>query len=173
MLEESSLNSVVLPLVARRVEHASSALGAPNVEGADCLILATKEGKGIDIAIKSVFQNVKVPVFMIVDPIQDERILTDVFSLLQSGASGLVISLDSMRLLTSDMLSNLFSHATVMNENSQDIAQIDSEKGIYRDKQVTGSAAFEEKFKQFIEGEKVLLLEAINVIREAAPMVIT
>ncbi|OVA06676.1 Thiamine phosphate synthase [Macleaya cordata] len=175
MMMESKSESVILPVVARSVHTADAALSASNSEGADFLIYGNDGGNSADMLVNSIFQNVKVPVFTMITLVEENSLFTDASKLFQSGASGLVISLDDMKQLSDDTLRKLFSTMNVMNQKTQDEYQssIKPKKmdvGDHGKKGVIPSITLEAREKEFIEMEKTVLQETISVIRKAAPL---
>ncbi|KAF9606424.1 hypothetical protein IFM89_025113 [Coptis chinensis] len=175
MMMESKSKSVVLPLVARAVQTANAALSASNSEGADFLIYGVDREKYAEVLLHSVIQSIKVPVFTTISLESEEAPYTQASKLLQSGASGLVISLENLKLFTDDSLRGLFSVVNVMNKSTQteklqSINKLDMDLKIHDGKGVAGFIKLEDREKQFIEMEKLILLEAISVIRKAAPV---
>ncbi|MCL7038402.1 hypothetical protein MKW94_010241, partial [Papaver nudicaule] len=165
MMESKSDNTVILPLVGRSVHTADAALSASNSEGADFLIYRNDKGNDLD----SVFRSVKVPVFATFDLNGEEIRIADASKLFQSGAGGLVVSLDDMKMLGDDALRNLLTPVNSTSNQTQDDSQI-----IDRVKQGENGAIpsidMEEKEAEFIEMEKIVLQDAISIIRRAAPM---
>ncbi|KAG9457936.1 hypothetical protein H6P81_002444 [Aristolochia fimbriata] len=170
MLRESKPESVILPLVAKIVQNADSAFNASNAEGADFLIVENNGQNSANAVVSSICQKVKVPVFTMVDSIGETIPITDASNLLQSGASGIIISMKLMEMLSDDIISNLFSSTLLANERGHRKVVVDVEKVSH---EKTGSREFNlftEKTKKFIEAERLVLLEAISTIRKAAPM---
>ncbi|KAM3735301.1 hypothetical protein ACB098_10G078500 [Castanea mollissima] len=175
-LIDSKPESVVLPLVARNVQTANAALNASNSEGADFLIYDIGGEKHFDGAVKSVFETVKIPFFVVLASCGEDTLFTEASNLLKSGASGLVISLEVLELFGDDIVRRLFNtvhmnkrtQAKVESSIKQKLLNVDN--GVYGKKGVAGFIKVEDKEKQFIETERTVLLEAINVIRKAAPL---
>ncbi|XP_050267089.1 probable transmembrane GTPase FZO-like, chloroplastic [Quercus robur] len=175
-LIDSKPESVVLPLVARNVQNANAALNASNSEGADFLIYDIGGEKHVDGAVKSVFENVKIPIFVVFASCGEDTLFTEASNLLKSGASGLVISLEVLELFGDDIVRRLFNTGH-MNKRTQDKVEssikqklLNVDNGVYGKKGVAGFIKVEDKEKQFIETERTVLLEAINVIRKATPL---
>ncbi|GLU03520.1 hypothetical protein SLE2022_207140 [Rubroshorea leprosula] len=168
----SNSDSVVLPLVAMKVQNASAALNATNSEGADFLIFDV----GVDEHVNTVFKNVKIPIFITNDSKGKTEGITKVSELLKSGASGLVISLEELGLF-GDALSKLFDSVSATNEKPEDRLQsfsmlemLDVNNDSYETKGVAGFVKLEDREKELIEKERSLLHEVINVIKKAAPL---
>lgn len=177
MMMESKTDSVVLPLVARTVQTANSALIASNSEGADLLILAMDNDRCAEVLDNSSYEHVKVPVFTMIDSLVEGTPFTAATKFLQSGASGLVISLEDINLFSDDALDQLLT-GYKMNRMMQSELQssnrheMDLSKRFNGRNEVSGFTTIEDKEKQLIEVEKLVLLEAIAVIRKAAPLVV-
>lgn len=175
-LIDSKSESVVLPLVARNVQTANAALNASNSEGADFLIYDIGGEKHVDGAVNSVFENVKIPIFVVFPSCGEDTLFTEASNLLKLGASGLVISLEGLGLFGDDVVRKLFN-IVYMNKRTQDKVEssiepklLNVDNGVYGKKAVAGFIKLEDKEKQFIETERTGLLEAINVIQKAAPL---
>ncbi|KAK6260094.1 hypothetical protein SCA6_014568 [Theobroma cacao] len=173
---DSKSESVFLPLVARTVQTANAALNASSSEGADFLIYDLGEEEHVDIVVKSVFENVKIPIFIVNNNSQGKaKSHTEAAEILKSGASGLVVSLEDLRLFTDDVLRQLFNVVSATNNKPQDdslddlnMADIDL---VTRQKMgVAGFIKVEDREKQLIEKETSVLNEAISVFQRAAPL---
>ncbi|GAV57786.1 MMR_HSR1 domain-containing protein, partial [Cephalotus follicularis] len=166
LMDPKSESVVVLPLVARIVETADAALLASNSEGADFLIFSVGDDKGVDSVLSTVFEDVKIPIFVAFTS-REEAI-----SVLKSGASGLVVSLEDLKSLSDDVLGELFCTVRALNNKrprkpwTENKPEID----LFRRKPDAGFIKLEDREKQLVETERSVLLEAINVIQKAAPM---
>lgn len=174
---DSKQDSVFLPLVARYVQTANAALSASSSEGADFLIYDLGEEEHVDMSLKSVYENVKIPIFIVNNNSPAEvTSFTEVSEILKSGASGLVLSLEDLRLFTDDVLSQLFNIVSTTNNKPQDESfdVLKLEEDIDHDsRQKMGVAGFikvEDREKQLIEKERLVLNKAINVFQKAAPL---
>ncbi|KAK1561189.1 hypothetical protein Q3G72_035297 [Acer saccharum] len=168
---DSKSESVVLPLVGRNVLTANAAVNASNSEGADFLICGSREGKFVDVVDNSLFDNVKIPVFVIHTSRGEATSLVEMSKFLKSGASGLVISLADLRWFSDDVLGQLFNATYAISKDPQD--ELNELKLLESDNSFHGVAGFvnlEDREKQLIETERSLLLEAINIIQKAAPL---
>ncbi|KAK2648293.1 hypothetical protein Ddye_015782 [Dipteronia dyeriana] len=168
---DSKSESVVLPLVGRNVQTANAAVNASNSEGADFLICGSGEGKFVDLVDSSLFDNVKIPIFVINTSRGEAASLVEMSKYLKSGASGLVISLIDLRLFSTDVLGQLFNATYAINKEPQD--ELNELKLLESDNSFHGVAGFvnlEDREKKLIETERLLLLEAINIIQKAAPL---
>lgn len=176
---DSKIDSVVLPLVARNVETIDAALNASNSEGADFLIYSIGEEKHVDLVISSLLNNVKIPTFVMFTSYGEDMSLTVASKLLRSGASGLVTSLEGFKMLDHDALSRLFDDASKLNKIIEDevaivnkLEQLNMDGAVRAEKGVAGFIKLEDREKQLIEREKSVLLEAIEVVQRASPLVI-
>jgi hypothetical protein len=124
---------------------------------------------------------VKIPIFFSVDDLQSQGSYSDITSrLLKSGASGIVTSLASMRLLTDGLIEREFSKGDAIEEalhaTYSSASALEEENNVMvptlEKAKVAGSTKLDEKVVQLIEMEKPILSEAVSVIRKAAPMVI-
>ncbi|KAM7521587.1 hypothetical protein LguiA_011489 [Lonicera macranthoides] len=175
MMMDSKSDSVVLPLVARNVEIANASVDASTFEGADFLIYGI-DGISKEL-VSSIFQRVKIPTFFIMDTLKDKGLFDEASKLMESGASGLVISLEALKVLGHDVFSKLFHGAYALYKKTQEnlqsldkVRMLDVENGFPGKKAVAGFIKLEDREQQFIETERLVLLEAINVIQRAAPL---
>lgn len=170
---DSKSESVVLPLVGRNVQSTEAALDASSSEGADFLICGLGEGKHADVVENSLFANVKLPIFIPNASHGEATSLTvEMSKFLKSGASGLVVSLEELRLFD-DVLSQLFNPIYAINKKPQDeLERFNNLKVLDASHMVAGFIKLEDREKQLIEIERSVLLEALNVIQKAAPLVI-
>ncbi|XP_022758214.1 probable transmembrane GTPase FZO-like, chloroplastic isoform X2 [Durio zibethinus] len=173
---DSKSDSVFLPLVARTVQTASAALNASSSEGADFLIYDLGEQEYVDMVMKSVYGNVKIPIFIVNSNSQAKvTSYTEGSKILKSGASGLVLSLEDLRLLTDDVLSQLFNIVSTINnkprgESIDELKMADIDHDSHQKMGVAGFIKVEDREKQLIEKERSVLIEAINVFQKAAPL---
>ncbi|XP_068658902.1 probable transmembrane GTPase FZO-like, chloroplastic isoform X2 [Aristolochia californica] len=167
-------------VISERVDIAAAA-GSSGVvlsdKGADFLIVENDGNSSAKVLVNSICQNVKVPVFTMVDLVGETIPVSDASELLQSGASGIVVSMKLMEMLSDDIVNNLLTSTYVANERSHDGLPIFNKLGLIgvgrASHERMGSVElnlFTEKTKQFIEAERLVLLEAITTIRKAAPM---
>ncbi|MQL87520.1 hypothetical protein Taro_020061 [Colocasia esculenta] len=175
MLMNSRADSVLLPIVARDVQTAGSAITAAASEGADFLIFGIDKNNYAKILEGSIImQNVKVPIFLDIIDCAGEGSPSDVASnLLQSDASGLVLSLDDMKMLSYD-ISRILSPAQAPDMRMQNEYQYTHNYNAEDEQQekslVAGFSKLDDKEIKLIEAERSILLEAIAVIRKAAPL---
>lgn len=168
-LTDSKSESVYLPLVARHVQSAKAALNASSSEGADFLIYVSDGDE--DAEVKSVFENVKIPVFTMVSLCGDGESYNAASKLLNLGASGFVISLEDFKFFCEKVLSKLsvFDHTM---DNTNKMKALNVNNGSYGDTNVADLIELEDRGRQFVEAEKAALREAIKVIQKASPLVI-
>ncbi|KAL5561669.1 hypothetical protein UlMin_031416 [Ulmus minor] len=174
---DSKSDSVVLPVVGRKVQTMDAALNASSSEGADFLIYNVGEEKNVDAVLTSVFEKVKIPIFVTFDSSGEGTLLTEASRLFKSGASGLVTYLKGFRMFSDDALSNLFNDVYTLNRRSQGelddfnkLELLNADNGVGAEEIVAGFTKLEDREKQFIEREKLVLLKAIKVIQKAAPL---
>ena len=179
MLLGSKSESVVLPLVARIVQKPNSALNASNSEGADFLIYVIGPEKDLDVEMSSGFGNVNIPIFALYASCGEAKVSMGASKFLNSGASDLVLSLEDLKLFSDDGLSQMFDNACATDKKSQDelksssmLKSLDMENDIHEKTTVAGFVKLEDREKQLIEKERSILLEAIDVIQKANPLVI-
>ncbi|CAK9147067.1 unnamed protein product [Ilex paraguariensis] len=174
---DSKSEAIVLPLVARDVQTLNAAVNASNFEGADFLIYGIDGERDHKELVSSVFEHVKIPIFIMSNTCGVEKLFNEGSQLLKSGASGLVISLEELKSFGDDDLSRLFYSIYVPKEpkhekvqSSQKIWTLDTDNGFPGKKRVAGFTELEDREQQIIEKERSVLLEAINVIQRAAPL---
>lgn len=174
---DTRFESVVLPLVGRIVQTPTAAVNASSSEGADFLIYNIDGVRNLDELVSSVFGHVKTPTFLMTDSLKDEKLFPEASKLLKSGASGLVISLDELKLLGDDVFNKMFNSVNASNErpqekmqNSDKLRTLDASNGSLGKEGVAGFVKLEDREQQFIEMERSVLIEAIDVIQRAAPL---
>nr|GMD27921.1 probable transmembrane GTPase FZO-like, chloroplastic isoform X1 [Ipomoea batatas] len=172
MLDTKS-ESVVLPLVARIVQTPEAALQASNSEGADFIIFNVGDSRSEEV-VSSVFETLKVPVFVMIDSLGEGKLFNEASYFLELGASGLVISTNELKFISNDDdFSKLFfgARALEMKTDEKDGGQVfDSVNGFPGKKGAAGFTKLLEREKQLIETEKLILRETINAIEQAAPL---
>ncbi|XP_031744115.1 probable transmembrane GTPase FZO-like, chloroplastic isoform X2 [Cucumis sativus] len=173
---DSTSDSLFLPLVARNVKSSISAVNASKSEGADFLLYDFDEEK-LDMTTDSVFKNVKIPIFILFSSYGANVTFHEALKWLEFGASGLVISLQALRLLSNDDVGKLFDSIFTENGRKEDDIESSNSSSLFNmgngalgTTQVAGFANLEDREKQVIETEKLVLREAINVIQKAAPL---
>nr|XP_029121551.1 probable transmembrane GTPase FZO-like, chloroplastic isoform X2 [Elaeis guineensis] len=177
MMMKSKPDSVYLPLVARTVQTANSAISASSSEGADFLIMSTENDNYVTILENSVNQQVKVPLFFsAIELLHDELPVNMASKLLQLDACGVVITLGDIKLFGDDIL-KAFSKEDVVNRVSQDVyansSRMDMEGVsviINGKNRVAGFMKLGDREIQLIEAERILLHEVVAVVKKAAPM---
>ncbi|KAL5202722.1 hypothetical protein ABZP36_013674 [Zizania latifolia] len=180
MMMKSNSDSIYLPLVARTIRSADTARSATSSEGADFLIIDTSSDDSFSV-MKGVrgTQHVKIPVFFTLTDLQSEGSYSDITSrLLQSGASGIVMSLAGIQVLTEDIiqrdLSKVDATGSVLQAGYSSASTLEEANNVMvltREKtKVAGFTKLDEKLMQLISREKPILSEAAVVIRKAAPM---
>lgn len=178
MMSVSKSDTVYLPLVARRVQTTSAAVSASSFEGADFLIMSSVRENSGRVLGNSVTQHVKVPIFFSIEERVGEDLLVNLASkLLQSGACGIVMSLNELNFFGDDVLKKIFSPAHMVNRILQDgnLSSMKAEEdGITHvsteEKAISGFTKIDAKEIQLIEEERLLLGEAVVVIQKAAPL---
>ncbi|XP_019188633.1 PREDICTED: probable transmembrane GTPase FZO-like, chloroplastic [Ipomoea nil] len=172
MLDTKS-ESVVLPLVARIVQTPAAALQASNSEGADFIIFNVGESRSEEV-VSSVFETLKVPVFVMIDSLGEGKLFNEASYFLELGASGLVISTNELKFISNDDgFSKLFfgARALEMKTEEKDRDQVfDSVNGFPGRKGAAGFTKLREIEQQLIKTEKLILRETINAIEQAAPL---
>lgn len=178
----SNAELVVLPLVARIVETVDAAVNASKSEGADFLIYGGGDLKLLSQEVGSVFENVKIPIFASCTlPLGKNMSYAEASSLLTSGASGFVTSLEDFVLFDEDFRCKVFGNGYANDERTLDDhgGEIGDDKYLNvsngfqsKSEGVAGFVKLEDREKQLIETERSVLNEAIKVIKKAAPLVI-
>jgi hypothetical protein len=102
MLMGSKSESVVLPLAARIVQTPNAALNESNSEGADFLIYVLGLEKDFDVEMSSGFGNVNIPIFSLYASRGEAKVSMGASKFVNSGASGLVLSLEDLKLFSDD-----------------------------------------------------------------------
>lgn len=175
----SNAELVVLPLVARFVQTVDTAVNASKSEGADFLIYGGGDLKRLNQEIGKVVKNVKIPIFA--SCVGKNMSYAEALSLLASGASGFVTSLEGFGLFDDDFFQKLFDGGFSNDERTLDdrggkidnIKLVNNSNGLQSKAEVVGGfIKLEDRKKQLIEMERSVLNEAIKVIKKAAPLVI-
>ncbi|XP_043812680.1 probable transmembrane GTPase FZO-like, chloroplastic isoform X2 [Manihot esculenta] len=176
MMMDSKSESIVLPLVGRNVQTSRAALSASNSEGADFLIYGLEQEKYFDAKMYSGIADVKIPIFVIYSSHREAKSIMKASQLLKSGAGGLVMSLEDLRLFDDESFSQLFNTASAAEKKTESeprsfnkFKPVDVENDTKGDKRVAGFVKLEDREKQLIEAERSILFECINVIHKAAP----
>ncbi|KAG8389354.1 hypothetical protein BUALT_Bualt02G0220600 [Buddleja alternifolia] len=174
---DAKTDSVILPLVARHVQTHDAALDASNSEGADFIIYTISGDCHPKELVSSLSGNVKIPIFIMVDSLTGGISLNKSSDLLRSGASGVVVSVDELKFLREDDLSKMFyreyasdKRVEADSQSSNKLKTINMENGFPGKKKVDRFTELEERKQQFIDKERSVLLEAMNVIERATPL---
>lgn len=172
----SKSDSVVLPVVGRIVQTVNAALSASNSEGADFLICSSHVEQWSDLLLQSMNESVKIPIFIETNLTRNDLLSTTVSKLLTSGASGVVTTLNELKSVA-DVLSKLLYDSSATNKRIQDdipksnkLNMLNTTNGFAGEAGISSFVKLEEKEVQFIKKEKRLLVEAVNVIEKAAPL---
>ncbi|KAL3647885.1 hypothetical protein CASFOL_008853 [Castilleja foliolosa] len=170
---DAKTDSVILPLVARNVQTYEAALDASDSEGADFLIYTIKDDVHLEELMSSVSESVKIPIFIMVDYPRDESSKLSL-DLIRSGVSGVVVSMYELNSFRENDLTKLFyAPGKIIDDGGKKnntLKNVGMENGFYGTKMIGGFTRLEEREKEFIEKERLILLEAINVIERAAPL---
>ncbi|GER24822.1 FZO-like [Striga asiatica] len=167
---DAKTDSVILPLVGRNVQTLEAALDASNSEGADFLIYTIKDGDHLEELVSSVCGRVKIPIFILTDFTRDEMFSKIPLGSLTSGVDGVVVSVDELNSSRDNDLMKLFYSEYARGQVFDSLETLGAQNGIYGQQMVGGFTRLEEREKQFIETERSILLEAINVIERATPL---
>ncbi|GFP92283.1 uncharacterized protein in xyna 3'region [Phtheirospermum japonicum] len=171
---DAKTDSVILPLVARNVQTHEAALDASDSEGADFLIYTTKDDVRLEELMSSVSERVKIPIFIMVDSPRDEVSSKLSLDTIRLGVSGIVVSMYELNTFRENDLTKLFYSADKKLDDGgkqiDNLKNVGMENGFYGKKMIGGFTRLEEREKEFIEKERLILLEAINVIERATPL---
>ncbi|XP_020583547.1 probable transmembrane GTPase FZO-like, chloroplastic [Phalaenopsis equestris] len=177
MLSKSKSDAVFLPIVAREVHNAISAEHAASSDGADFIIICNGSGNWKRVIEESFTHYVKVPIFLNMESSGDSLAADVLSKLLQLGASGVVISTDSLKLFSNGYLEKIFlaKHGSirVLQDGFADSSKMKVDGFTSMFNMVKGIAGFmklDDKEIKLLEMESLLLKEAIAVIHKAAPM---
>lgn len=179
-ITDAKFESAVLPLVARNVQTPVAAENASNSEGADFLIYNVDGRKPLDEVVDTVFGRIKIPIFILTNTLKDDELFGEASRLMKAGASGLVISLNELKVLSDDVLNKMFKSVNLSKKRQQEILPNladklrtnDASNGSFVKEGVVGFVNLEDKVQKLMEREKSVLTEAIDVIKRAAPLVI-
>lgn len=170
---DSKSDSVFLPLIGRKVQSLDAAMNASSFEGADFLIYDNNGDESIEEPSVSIISQTKIPTFFTVNPDNKDKLSNEMSYLLQSGASGLVVSLEGLKLLGNDALNKIYSMqaSDKRTEALRNGLVMESENGVLGEKGFTGFVNLEDREVELIESERSMLLEAIDLIQRASPLV--
>jgi hypothetical protein len=194
MMQNAAMETPVLPLVARSVSSAQSAVTATAGEGADLLILKVNEEKGSTGGglVKSLCQLVSIPIFL--DASESGRSGLD---FLQEGANGLVLGTNSVKDAANgdapgyvSGLVEAISSAVQRRKELENSALLEDGVLVSNIKDVDDGGAFlgqpvgivgpnvyvdedpvEKLVKEIVEEERVLLTAMVDFMKEASPEV--
>ncbi|WOG83692.1 hypothetical protein DCAR_0102869 [Daucus carota subsp. sativus] len=177
-ITDAKFESAVLPLVARNVQTPVAAENASNSEGADFLIYNVDGRKPLDEVVDTVFGRIKIPIFILTNTLKDDELFGEASRLMKAGASGLVISLNELKVLSDDVLYKMFKSVNLSKKRQQEILPNladklrtnDASNGSFVKEGVVGFVNLEDKVQKLMEREKSVLTEAIDVIKRAAPL---
>ncbi|KAL9251751.1 putative transmembrane GTPase FZO-like, chloroplastic [Drosera capensis] len=178
VLMGSNSISTVLPVVGRSVRTVDAAISASNSEGADFLIFSTEVEGHNSLAIQSMYANVKTPIFVVTSWNEDGVPFHGASNLITIGASGLVLPFKGLKLLTGDAVSKLLSDTYVPSKKFGNGATSAKKHEISNaidgvgGKRVAGFVKLEDREFEFIRKERQILLEAVNIIQKAAPLMV-
>lgn len=193
-MQNAAMETPVLPLVARSVSSAQSALTATAGEGADLLILKVNEEKGSSGGglVKSLCQLVSIPIFL--DASESGRSGLD---FLQEGANGLVLGTNSVKDAANgdapgyvSGLVEAIGSAVQRRKELENSAVLEDGVLVSNIKDVDDGGAFlgqpvgivapnvyvdedpvEKLVKEIVEEERVLLTAMVGFMKEASPEV--
>ncbi|KAD6120139.1 hypothetical protein R6Q59_026156 [Mikania micrantha] len=169
---DSKSDSVFLPLIGRNVQTSDATLNDSSFEGADFLIFENNKEETIEESTISAINQIKIPIFVSVDSNNENKLFNKMSYLLQSGASGLVVSLEGLKLLGNDALNKIYNmHAS--NKEAEALhnrLEFDRSNGVPSEKGFVGFMNLLDREAELIETERSLLLETIDVIQRASPL---
>lgn len=171
---DSKSDSVFLPLIGRKVQTLSAATNTSSFEGADFLIYENNKEEIIEESSISAINQIKIPIFISLGSINEDKLFNEMSYLLQCGASGLVVSLDGLKLLGNDALNKIYgmNASDSKMEALNNRLEFDQSNGFPSEKRLTGFVNLLDREVELIETERSLLLETIDVIKRASPLVI-
>lgn len=167
---DSKSELVVLPLVARIVQTVDAAVNASKSEGADFLIYGGGDLNRVGQEVGSLYESVKIPIF--VSCVKNNMSYADASGLLASGASGFVTSLANFGLFGDEFLHKLFGTVYASDDGGRmSENKLNVDNGFQSETEVVaGFVKLEDREKLLIETERLVLNEAIEVIKRAAPL---
>uniref|UniRef100_A0A803NAU8 G domain-containing protein n=1 Tax=Chenopodium quinoa TaxID=63459 RepID=A0A803NAU8_CHEQI len=179
-LMSSKSDSVVLPVVGKIVQTVKAALNASRAEGADFLIYSILAEEPAENFLNSINNSVKIPVFVEVELITTGWSFDEVSKVLMSSASGVVTSLQELK-SSGDGLSKILYDPSAINRLATDIRRQDEDlsfnkhalntaNGFSVDTGIASFVNLEDREMQFIKKERRLLMEAVDTIEKAAPL---
>ncbi|KAJ8453255.1 hypothetical protein Cgig2_008139 [Carnegiea gigantea] len=175
-LMSSKSDSVILPVVGRSVETVNAALTASNSEGADFLICSSLVEQWSDLLMLSVNESVKIPIFFETSSIKNDLLSNKLSKFLISGVIGVVTTLEELKSI-GDVLSKLLYETPTANKRitdeiskSNQLNMLNTTNGYAGEAGISSFVKLEDKEVQFIKKERRLLVEAVNAIEKAAPL---
>lgn len=172
----SKSDTVTLPVVGRSVQTVNAALTASNSEGADFLICSSLMEQWSYLLIQSLNESVKIPIFFESKSLKNDLLSNKLSKIVTSGVSGVVTTLEELKSI-GDVLSKLLYETSTMNERIPDeipksnkLNLLNTTNGFAGEAEISSFVKLEEKEVQFIKKERHLLVEAINAIEKAAPL---
>lgn len=172
----SKSDTVTLPVVGRSVQTVNAALTASNSEGADFLICSSLMEQWSYLLIQSLNESVKIPLFFESKSLKNDLLSNKLSKIVTSGVSGVVTTLEELKSI-GDVLSKLLYETSTMNERIPDeipksnkLNLLNTTNGFAGEAEISSFVKLEEKEVQFIKKERHLLVEAINAIEKAAPL---
>lgn len=187
MMQNVSPENPLLPLVARSVSSAQSALVATTSEGADLLILQAPDEGDTKIIISSVCERVSIPIFSqesvgsLISILKAER---TAFPSLEAGASGLMYNGIDLKSLAADDIGVLtLSLVTAMNSSFQRRSAGGSRSSLLsevrnpsstststaKDIDTAKTLSLDLQVRTILDEERSLLASLIKLVQEASP----
>ncbi|XP_076942044.1 putative transmembrane GTPase FZO-like, chloroplastic [Bidens hawaiensis] len=169
---DSKSDSVFLPLIGREVQTLNAAINGSSFEGSDFIIYDNSQEQVADESSISAINQIKIPIFVSVVSSNKDKLLNEMSFLLQSGASGLVVSLEGLKLLENDAMNKIYSMyaSDKKMEALSNGPEFDRSNGLPSGKGFAGFVNLVDREKQLIQAERSLLLETIKVLQRASPM---
>ena len=184
MMQNANSDNLVLPLIAKSVTSAQSALLATKSEGADLLLLETSQDDLANI-ISTVTGRVSIPIFSLESISSLSSILTNggtSFQSLEAGATGIVynaidlksLAADKIETLTSSLLDAMTSvrprSASVSRSPLSDLKE-SSEIGTAKESTSVAKLSLDLQAKEILDEERSVLESLILLMKEAYPEV--
>lgn len=180
MLQNVSPENPVLPLVARCVSSAESALLATASEGADFLILQGLSDPETKRVINSIRERVSIPIFLRESGGLKKGEEVD-FPLLKAGANGLLYNPVDLKDVPAkdvgDLVASLLgAMSTILQRRSSGISRLSlpadmqgTSTRITKNSATVKSSSLEIEFSAILEEERSLLTSMIKLLKEASP----
>ena len=184
MMQNANSDNVVLPLIAKSVTSAQSALLATKSEGADLLLLETSQDDLANI-ISTVTGRVSIPIFSLESISSLSSILTNggtSFQSIEAGATGIVynaidlksLAADKIETLTLSLLDAMTSvrsrSASVSRSPLSDLKE-SSEIGTVKESASVTKLSLDLQAKEILDEERSVLESLILLMKEAYPEV--